>query len=75
MKKNPRVRAPETFWTTLWGAPLYATLHQDGRDAIDMLNSMKEAFDKAIAETQDNGIRAELEKSWELAVNRLRNIF
>ena len=85
MKKNQRVRVPETFWTTPAGAPLYDTLHRDGWDAIDMLNSVKEAFDKAIAETQDAGIKAELEKSRSLviqskraylkAANRLRHIF
>ena len=50
-----------------------------------MLNSVKEAFDKAIDETQDAEIKAELEQSRSLiiqskkaylkAANRLRHIF
>ena len=50
-----------------------------------MLNSVKEAFDKTIDETQDAEIKAELEKSRSLviqskkaylkAANRLRHIF
>lgn len=85
MKKDPLVQVPETFWNTPEGAPLYHTLHRDGWDAIDMLNSVKKAFDKAIAETQNDKIRAELEKSRDLlirsrktyrdAVNRLRDQF
>lgn len=47
MKKDPLVQVPETFWNTPEGAPLYHTLHRDGWDAIDMLNSVKKAFDKA----------------------------
>ena len=85
MKKRPQPKIPENFWATPEGAPLYDTLHGDGWDAIDMLNSVKEAFDKAIDETQDAEIKAELEKSRSLviqskkdyqnAANRLRHIF
>ena len=66
-------------------AALYDILHSDGWDAVDMLNSVKEAFDKAIDETQDAEIKGELEKSRSLviqskkaylkAANRLRHIF
>ena len=85
MKKRPQHKIPESFWATPEGAPLYDTLHGDGWDAVDMLNSVKEAFDKAIDETQDAEIKAELEKSQSLviqskkaylkAANRLRHIF
>ena len=85
MKKRQQTKVPEKFWTTLEGAALYDTLHSDGWDAVDMLNSVKEAFDKAIDETQDAEIKAELEKSRSLviqskkaylkAANRLRHIF
>ena len=85
MKKRPHPKVPENFWRTPAGAVLYDTLHGDGWDAIDMLNSVKEAFDKAIDETQDAEIKAELEKSRSLviqskkaylkAANRLRHIF
>ena len=85
MKKRPRPKIPENFWATPEGAPLYDTLHRDGWDAVDMLNSVKEAFDKAIDETQDAEIKAELETSRTLviqskkaylkAANRLRHIF
>ena len=85
MKKRPQHKIPESFWATPEGAPLYDTLHGDGWDAVDMLNSVKEAFDKAIDATQDAEIKAELEKSQSLviqskkaylkAANRLRHIF
>ena len=85
MKKRPQHKIPESFWATPEGAPLYDTLHGDGWDAVDMLNSVKEAFDKVIDETQDAEIKAELEKSRSLviqskkaylkAANRLRHIF
>lgn len=85
MKKRPQPKIPENSWETPEGAPLYDTLHGDGWDAVDMLNSVKEAFDKAIDETQDAEIKAELEKSRSLviqskkaylkAANRLRHIF
>ena len=85
MKKRPQPKVPETFWTTPEGGALYDTLHSDGWDAVDMLNSVKEAFDKAIDETQDAEIKGELEKSRSLviqskkaylkAANRLRHIF
>lgn len=85
MKKRQQTKVPEKFWTTPEGAALYDTLHSDGWDAVDMLNSVKEAFDKAIDETQDAEIKAELEKSRSLviqskkaylkAANRLRHIF
>lgn len=85
MKKRPQPKVPENFWRTPEGGVLYDTLHGDGWDAIDMLNSVKEAFDKAIDETQDAEIKAELEKSRSLviqskkaylkAANRLRHIF
>ena len=48
MKKRQQTKVPENFWTTPEGAALYDTLHSDGWDAVDMLNSVKEAFDKAI---------------------------
>ena len=85
MKKRPQPKVPENFWTTPEGGALYDTLHSDGWDAVDMLNNVKEAFDKAIDETQDAEIKAELEKSRSLviqskkaylkAANRLRHIF
>ena len=85
MKKRQQTKVPENFWRTPEGAALYDTLHSDGWDAVDMLNSVKEAFDKAIDETQDAEIKAELEKSRSLviqskkaylkAANRLRHIF
>ena len=85
MKKRPQPKVSENFWTTPEGAALYDILHSDGWDAVDMLNSVKEAFDKAIDETQDAEIKAELEKSRSLviqskkaylkAANRLRHIF
>ena len=85
MKKRPQPKIPENFWRTPEGAALYDTLHSDGWDAVDMLNSVKEAFDKAIDATQDAEIKAELEKSRSLviqskkaylkAANRLRQIF
>ena len=85
MKKRQQTKVPENFWTTPEGAPLYDTLHGDGWNAVDMLNSVKEAFDKAIDETQDAEIKGELEKSRSLviqskkaylkAANRLRHIF
>lgn len=85
MKKRPQHKVPENFWRTPEGAALYDTLHSDGWDAVDMLNSVKEAFDKAIDATQDAEIKAELEKSRSLviqskkaylkAANRLRHIF
>ena len=85
MKKGTQPKVPENFWTTPEGAPLYDMLHRDGWEAVDMLNSVKEAFDKAINETQDAEIKAELEKSRSLvilskkvylkAANRLRHIF
>ena len=68
MKKGTQPKVPENFWTTLEGAPLYDTLHRDGWEAIAMLNSVKEAFDKAIDETQDAEIKAELEKSRSLVI-------
>ena len=85
MKKRPQPKVPEKFWRTPEGGVLYDPLHGDGWDAIDMLNSVKEAFDKAIDETQDAEMKAELEKSRSLviqskkaylkAANRLRHIF
>lgn len=85
MRKRQQTKVPEKFWTTPEGAALYDTLHSDGWNAVDMLNSVKEAFDKAIDETQDAEVKAELEKSRSLviqskkaylkAANRLRHIF
>ena len=60
MKKRQQTKVPEKFWTTPEGGALYDTLHSDGWDAVDMLNSVKEAFDKAIDATQDAEIKAEL---------------
>ena len=85
MEKRPQPKIPENFWATPEGTPLYDTLHGNGWDAVDMLNSVKEAFDKAIDETQDAEIKAELKKSrslviqskkaYQKAANRLRHIF
>ena len=68
MKKRQQPKVPENFWRTPEGAALYDTLHSDGWDAVDMLNSVKEAFDKAIDATQDAEIKAELEKSRSLVI-------
>lgn len=63
MRKHTESKVPRSFWHTPAGEPLYHNLHDDGWEALDMLNSVTSALNKAIEATADEAIKAELKKA------------
>ena len=60
---NRGSRIPEGFWTTQTGRDLCTTMHGCAWDALDCLNAQIDALTKANAETEDETVKAELERA------------
>ena len=54
---------PATYWQTDEGKRLCTTLHCNGWEALDALNTISADLAKAIAAATDPGIKAELERA------------
>ena len=56
-------RIPEGFWTTKAGRDLATTMHSNAWDGLDCLNAQIDALTKAAGETEDEAIKAEIERA------------
>ncbi len=61
-KKNEN-RIPATYWENGTGANLYDRMHHDGQEALDMLLSVEDGLNTAVANETDEAVRQELEKA------------
>ena len=60
---NRGSRIPEGFWTTQTGRDLCTTMHGCAWDTLDCLNAQIDALTKASTETEDETVKAELERA------------
>lgn len=63
MAKKSENKIPATYWDTTAGGELHHRMHGDGQEALDMILSVEDGLETAIANETDEAVKAELEKA------------